>query len=395
MDAVLVSMDIESETREHNIITEIGLSMLDTREIKDPSTDKGLYEWLTTLQCTHLRVEDSSKKIARVHDRHGRPLWAARDFAFGRSKWTSLSAACHVLKDSFSIMDDRNSSAGKPPRYRNVIVMGHAWGNEDAYLRKLGDGFTLKSFGTVIAVVDTQILNRKGRDPPSLSTLLCNIGISPEHLHNGGNDAAYTTVACVGNEVERLKHQELIVSTGVGMTARSAVERLEEKGKEIQETFPLDPYRCDICGMRNHSTDDCYSMIRCTACGKVGHPRNNCRWSTCEECHEPGHIKEKCPKSRKKKAPLSNQGHSQGSVAAAKALAGSREQVFSGSLADTSSFPALDAAGSSPHTFRRPTLTLDMQNPTMATSTTGRNGLPKKQPAKKKGKRYQPMDNLV
>ena len=391
IDAVLVSIDVESETREHNIITEIGLSILDARAIRARSTDAGLCEWMTTLQCTHLRIEDSGKKIARVHDRHGRPLWASRDFTFGRSKWTNLGAARHVLKDLLCIADDRDSSAREPPKYRNVIVVGHAWSNEDAYLRKLGDGFTLKSIGTVVAVVDTQIMNCDGCDLPSLSTLLYDIDISPENLHNGGNDAAYTTVACVGNEIKRLKQQGLILSTGVGMTAKSAIERLEEKGKQIQEACPLDPHRCDICGMRNHPRDECYSMTRCTACGKVGHPRNNCRWLTCGECHEPGHIKERCPRYRKKNAPLSNQGHPRGSVAAAKALAGSPERVFSGSLADISSFPG--TAISTIPTVRTPTVTLDMQDPTVAMSTTGRMDSPKKQPTRKKGKRYQPIES--
>ena len=397
LDAIILSMDIESGSREHKIVTEIGVSTLDTRHIKDCSTDAGLYEWLSTLQCTHLRIEEGGKKIARITDKKGTALWAGRKFNFGRSTWIRLSEAPHALKDVFCVPDNSSSSASEPVKYRNVIVIGHAWDNEDKYLGTLGDACILKSFGTVVAVVDIQTLHREGKNPPSLPTLCGYIGVDVEAQHNAGNDAAYTMVGALGNEIDRFIKEGFVESAAGYGAAWSIVHGLQEKGKAIQEAVPLDPYRCDNCGMINHATDDCHSFQQCTACGNMGHPRKICRWSTCEECEVFGHIKEKCPKLLRQRVRTTRPGQSRSSLAATQAMAEARKANLSTDLADTASFPTLATAITKSVTVQTSAVAaLDTEKlviTTTVTEVTETDLLTKRgPPAKKKGKRFQKVD---
>lgn len=363
--------------------------MLDTRNISDRSTDAALHVWASGLKAYHLRIEDNRKRIARITDRHANKLWAGRDFVFGRSDWISLSSVRKTLTDMFCVLDQCNPSSQK---FRNVILVGHAVENEDRYMAKLGKGFSMQSFGTIVAVVDTQILNRDGRDKLSLVNLLAEQDIPADYHHNGGNDAARTLAVCVANEIDRLMIQGLVQSSdGSGMTAASAVERMRETGELIKAANPLDPNRCDICGKFGHATDECHTFTTCTACGNSGHPRARCIWSECQVCKaKAGHLTENCPKTRGKKnavavAAATAAGPSRGSAAAAKALEDAQKSVYTADLTNADAFPTLGAAAC--------TTTLATQKTTATPSTQGGSALSKQgQPGKKGRKRFAKLE---
>ena len=217
------------------------------------------------------------------------------------------------------------------------------------------------------------------------------VGIDEGHMHNAGNDAAYTMTTCLSHEISRLQEQQWLKPSDEWDLAGSTTEALKAKGEAILLACPLDPYRCDNCGMRNHSTDDCHKMKTCDACHKVGHPRAHCRWSTWEKCKQFGHTKEKCQHRRAQQVRTAKQGHSRDATPATKTVKQGHNSKISTDLADTSSFPTLGAAVTASTTIQTVSAALDTSKVTVTATATKLQSSPKNQgrPAKKGRKRFQ------
>ncbi|KAK5184303.1 hypothetical protein LTR16_010000, partial [Cryomyces antarcticus] len=110
-------------------------------------------------------------------------------------EWIPLSSAARTLTDAFRVRADADSSS--PPatskKYRDVILVGHGLSNDTDYLKRIA--FSPYACGTVVATLDTQYLVSTKHNFCGLKRLLHALDIEPEHLHNAGNDAAYTMQA--------------------------------------------------------------------------------------------------------------------------------------------------------------------------------------------------------
>lgn len=57
-DVVFVCVDVEAWERDHNIITEIGISTLDTRDLAGIAPGKDGEHWTKLIRARHFRIEE-------------------------------------------------------------------------------------------------------------------------------------------------------------------------------------------------------------------------------------------------------------------------------------------------------------------------------------------------
>jgi hypothetical protein len=186
-EPVFVCIDLEAYEFAQEKITEVGVSILDSRHVigTDPGPD-GM-EWLSKITTRHLIIEEH-KRLINKRFVHGCP----DKFNFGKSEIVPLSRVHATLTHLFD-----NPSPGsvltsdRGPR--KLILVGHGLSNDTAYLNKLK--FDPHAKGNIIQDVDTQRFAGTKKQTVSLSRLMAGLGVNPENLHNAGNDAAYTLQA--------------------------------------------------------------------------------------------------------------------------------------------------------------------------------------------------------
>ncbi|KAL2354964.1 hypothetical protein BJ546DRAFT_822309, partial [Cryomyces antarcticus] len=184
---IFVAIDLEAYEFAQHKITEIGISTLDVGHLANVAAGADGSAWLSKIRTRHLLVEEYANLVNRRYVK-GCP----DKFDFGISEWIPLSSAARTLTDAFRVPADADSSS--PPatskKYRDVILVGHGLSNDTDYLKRIA--FSPYACGTVVATLDTQYLVSTKHNFCGLKRLLHALDIEPEHLHNAGNDAAYT-----------------------------------------------------------------------------------------------------------------------------------------------------------------------------------------------------------
>ncbi|KAF3910338.1 hypothetical protein ABW21_db0208828 [Orbilia brochopaga] len=194
-DYAFVSVDIESWEKNHDIITELGLSLY------IPATeDEAPDETGHGITSDHIIVTEHRffKNGDYVADASG-------NFEFGTSKYvavkelraavtsfmeaarTSQRDICKDLETSKSCTLEIIASG-----QRQLVLVGHDVNADIEYLRKLGYDSELAQFTIIF---DTMEMWKGMADTPngiSLSKLCNELGIVAWNLHNAGNDARYT-----------------------------------------------------------------------------------------------------------------------------------------------------------------------------------------------------------
>lgn len=252
-DVVFISVDIEAYEFAQTKITEIGISSLDTRHLAGVAPGDHATNWLPKIRSKHYLVAEHAKLVNKRHVK-GCP----EKFDFGRSETIRLSTAAQKIRASFGVRVTPNVTGSvrseavseKKPKYRNVVLVGHALDNDKQYLKALG--VSSDPMNTVIDTFDTQRTASGKRNPRSLKKVLQALDIEPRYLHNAGNDAAYTLQACIVmhvlTEKQRLAFAELMGKPAAGdnvvnanprdrearkaATRRRRAERLAEKLKD-------------------------------------------------------------------------------------------------------------------------------------------------------------------
>lgn len=267
-DSVLVCIDIESWERGHSLITEVGISTLDTQDLADIAPGSNGEHWRAQIRSQHFRIAEN------VHLRNrdfcvGDP----NSFQFGSSEFVSLSDignkidAC--LEWPFSVQfrhdgklknswDDCSKTASaaksetsqspqclaeediarmqKGTKQRNVLLVGHNLKSDLEYLAQLGS--SIFSYETSTSVhegvgeasargvaglksikeaLDTATLYKtftKDDQPRKLATVLYNLGIDSVYLHNAGNDARFTLEALVSLTLKARLGRDALGETG-------------------------------------------------------------------------------------------------------------------------------------------------------------------------------------
>jgi DNA polymerase III alpha subunit (gram-positive type) len=128
---------------------------------------------------------------------------------------------------------------------RNIVLLGHDVEQDIQYCHKIG--FSVLGRGNLIATMDTQAMYQaytRDTSPRGLGGVMNDFDITAWHLHNAGNDAAYTIYAmlatCVqdaaerGTEASKKKHDERAKNK-----LESAIEAAKERAKEDAEGWDV------------------------------------------------------------------------------------------------------------------------------------------------------------
>lgn len=91
-------------------------------------------------------------------------------------------------------------------RHRKVILNSQGWDKERCWLRD-ATGLDLYHLENIVAVIDNQLIYGNLGDQldqrPGLDKMMRTMQMTPTHVHNGGNDAAYTLAIAVIDAVWR------------------------------------------------------------------------------------------------------------------------------------------------------------------------------------------------
>jgi hypothetical protein len=275
---VFISIDIEAWERDHHIITEVGISTLDTQDLAGRAPGKNGSAWRSQIRSRHFRLNE----FTHFRNRQfcvGDPA----SFQFGKSEFVPNSEiggridACFEWPFSVQYKHDGDlkkqwaewkAMAGKVtsgtpentngsastedattqqpgPKVRTIILVGHNLKADLEYLAQLGSEiFSLKtstavheeigeasSRGTeglksIKEALDTATLYKnlmKDDQPKKLATVLESLKIDAYYLHNAGNDARYTLEALVALAVKARLERDEVKNNGVGNGVENVV----------------------------------------------------------------------------------------------------------------------------------------------------------------------------
>lgn len=201
-DVVFVSVDVEAYEKDHHKVTEIGISTLDTLDLRNTPPGEGGSEWMKKIRSRHFRIAEhgylrNTEFVSGCADR-----FLER---FGISEWISIKEAPQVVASCFRhpfsapgqyypYPEDLNK-VGRVSRLlppvdssqpkRNVVLVGHDIKADIEYLRKIG--YDLSNLPNLIEAVDTADLFRvmkHEQQTRSLGAVLLELGLVGWHLHN-------------------------------------------------------------------------------------------------------------------------------------------------------------------------------------------------------------------
>ncbi|KAF3059706.1 hypothetical protein GL218_04581 [Daldinia childiae] len=181
-----VSIDIEAWEHSMNVITEVGLAILDTQDTITVPPGRGGYGWFPLIKSQHFIIEEHKDKINYRYIQ-GCP----GQFNFGRSEFVGENETGKVIS---KIIGDNES-----PDQRPVIIVGHAVSQDLSYLKKLG--YNIWQAPQFIDEMDTRSMFQyleKTTDGRGLKTICERLGLLCRDFHNAGNDATYTLRAMIG-----------------------------------------------------------------------------------------------------------------------------------------------------------------------------------------------------
>lgn len=252
-DVIIIAIDVEAYEKSQGIITEVGVSTLDTRDLQGTAPGENGTNWHQFIRGRHFRVIEHQNYV------NGEFVAGCPEkFDFGTSEWVSLKDMPSVLTQCFhepfskpQASNDQDPTKEDPNQRRNLVLLGHDIGADIQYCHKLG--FSVLGRGNLISTLDTKNMYQAYTHDPSprgLGTIMNDFDFASWHLHNAGNDAVYTTWAmlatCVrdaaerGTEESKKKHEER-AKNKLNDAIEAAKGRAEDdaKGWDLGEGGPL------------------------------------------------------------------------------------------------------------------------------------------------------------
>lgn len=187
-DACFLAIDCEAFEFAQNKITEIGVSVLDTRDLTGIEPGADAANWLAQIKTRHLRIKEYQKLVNKKFIK-GCP----DKFNFGNSEFIYLNQIRNVLTEIFN-----NPAGVDAPTFdkRKIVLVGHDVKSDIDYLKNIN--FSPYASGRIVGSMDTLKLSGSSKSTTvGLERLLRGLGADPINLHNAGNDAAYTLQAIV------------------------------------------------------------------------------------------------------------------------------------------------------------------------------------------------------
>ncbi|KAI9810326.1 MAG: hypothetical protein M1832_001360 [Thelocarpon impressellum] len=222
---IFISVDVESFERNHNLVTEIGVATLDTRDLVGLAPGEAGKAWIGRIRARHFRIQEYA------HLRNKDFVDGCADqFEFGDSEFVSIrnaaSAVAACFRDPFS---NPTGSASAVEEKRNIVLLGHDTNADVAYLRSVG--YDVLSQKGLVEVLDTAAMYRALKrevNPRALGTILYELGMVGWNLHNAGNDAAYTLQAMLAIALRHLQQRS-------GPDPARAAQRAEAVKSAVQD----------------------------------------------------------------------------------------------------------------------------------------------------------------
>ncbi|KAK3379375.1 hypothetical protein B0T24DRAFT_675173 [Lasiosphaeria ovina] len=194
---LFIAIDIEAYEFNHNIITEIGLAMLDTKDLANTAPGDGGKGWFPLIRARHLRIKENSWAMNTTHV-HG----CADNFDFGTSEFVPKHAAIAVL--NHIIQQEASASGDGPEQQRPVVLVFHEALSDIKFLQSMN--CNIYKTKNAIDIADTREMYQymcRAKNPTKLESILEALDIPYRYLHNAGNDAVYTLRAMVGLAIKR------------------------------------------------------------------------------------------------------------------------------------------------------------------------------------------------
>ncbi|KAK4456283.1 good for full DBP5 activity protein 2 [Podospora aff. communis PSN243] len=193
-----VAIDIEAYEHNQDLITEVGVAILDADKLVGVAPGDNGKNWHSLIEARHFRVKENTWAVNRDYV-HGCPDF----FSFGNSEKVPVVEIPALLQQ---IIDEAEAKPGDITvgGRRPVVLVFHESSADTKYLRTLG--YRLFNAPNVIEVVDTRELNSfntRDQGSSALERVLRRLVIYTEYLHNAGNDAVYTLQALISLAVER------------------------------------------------------------------------------------------------------------------------------------------------------------------------------------------------
>ncbi|KAL2854813.1 hypothetical protein BJY01DRAFT_257605 [Aspergillus pseudoustus] len=188
-EPIFISLDVEVNERCHTLVTEVGISTFDTRDLIGIAPGPLGENWQSRIQSRHLRVQEHAHHVNSLYVR-GCP----NNFEFGTSEWVAADKVSAMVQNSFA---HPTFFDGPDSQLRPLVLVGHSLASDIQYLElanvpiinasdggsQFSDRFdTAKSWMIICGKTETQ----------SLGAVLGELGMTGWNLHNAGNDARYT-----------------------------------------------------------------------------------------------------------------------------------------------------------------------------------------------------------
>jgi hypothetical protein len=236
-NVIFVSVDVEAFERAHNLITEIGVSTLDTADIKSLAPGEGGANWIECIRSRHFRISDHSH-LRNTTFCTGNP----EKFLFGRSEFVSMSEIGKVVDWCF----EPPYSAGfeHDGKYKAQVNTSLKKLQVDEKLQdmtleadKSGQG-SVPSFGTSNNLIDTPMnVDQRLSDKVTVSN-----DLTPSELPETGNNEQPTEAQSAKANLSpqrRIKHRNIII---VGHDIATDLQYLSTLNSSIFHKPPVPTY---------------------------------------------------------------------------------------------------------------------------------------------------------
>ncbi|RYP63466.1 hypothetical protein DL771_009259 [Monosporascus sp. 5C6A] len=192
-----VCVDVEAYEMNAELVTEVGLAVLDTDHIMDMAPGKDGENWFSEIETFHFRIKEYSSMInsqfvqgcpdssAFGYDIITHQKFWARLTRTSNSDFVSLEDIAQAVGNTIG----DNVSGDKRP----VILVGHDIAQDLAYLLKVG--YNLWRVPHIIDEIDTKSMFqrlKRSQDGRGLETVCSELGYPGYNFHNAGNDAHFT-----------------------------------------------------------------------------------------------------------------------------------------------------------------------------------------------------------
>ncbi|KAF2729560.1 hypothetical protein EJ04DRAFT_399242, partial [Polyplosphaeria fusca] len=255
-DAVIVGLDVEWWEWDKDDLTELGVSILDTRLIPWTAT---IIQALSSVYTYHFRIKENAH-LVNTDLCPGSP----DNFQFGITKFINKEQARDMLLKAFTWPLREDTSELRP-----VIFVGHAVDNDIAMLQQ-HFGIDISALGCIVATVDTQQMaieagiRAKKQGVIGLRDLIgwFKVDVDPGELHTAGNDVAYTMIAaflCAHKATKIIyPHQSVI---------KFILNRLKYRDHRLVDSRFGTEVFCTLCDSEEHMEQDCKEFVLCEKCG--------------------------------------------------------------------------------------------------------------------------------